>query len=231
VAKATKKYKLFITVLKNGAIHEVSNTYGQSLRRVESVPILKYYIMKYIILITLFLFSISCTAFAQQPDWPKEVTPQVLQQIKADVEKEVPKFKQKLLKEYLTADQIEFSIDTFKINSVAAYRTDIDYSTLGMNIATVELADSYDKLLNKYYKKLLKILKPEDKKNLIAAQKAWLSFRNTETKLIGIMTKDEYSGGGSMQSNIANDSRASLIVKRTNDIFNYYYGAIVKGNY
>lgn len=184
--------------------------------------------MKYITLVTLVLFSVSYTTFAQ-PDWPKEVTPQVLQQIKADVEKEVPKFKQKLSKKNLTAEQIEFSIDTFKIESIAAHRTGIDYSTMGMNITTIELADSYDKLLNKYYKKLLNILKPEDKKNLIAAQKAWLSFRNAEIKLIGSMTKEEYSGGGSMQSNIANGSQASLIVKRTIDIFNYYDG-VVKGN-
>ena len=115
--------------------------------------------MKYITLVTLVLFSVSYTTFAQ-PDWPKEVTPQVLQQIKADVEKEVPKFKQKLSKKNLTAEQIEFSIDTFKIESIAAHRTGIDYSTMGMNITTIELADSNNFLTTKaaFFVLKLKIL-------------------------------------------------------------------------
>jgi uncharacterized protein YecT (DUF1311 family) len=73
----------------------------------------------------------------------------------------------------------------------------------------------------------LKLLKPEDKKVLIAAQKAWLQFRAAEFKLIGIMGKEEYSGGGDIQSNIAVSLYSELIVKRAIDIFDYY-NAVIK---
>jgi hypothetical protein len=41
------------------------------------------------------------------------------------------------------------------------------------------------------------------------------------------MIKDEYSGGGSIQSTLQVGSYSSLIVERTKDIFNYY-NSIVK---
>jgi uncharacterized protein YecT (DUF1311 family) len=103
---------------------------------------------------------------------------------------------------------------------------DIDYSTVGMNITVNEMTSTYDKLMNRYYNKLLKILKPEDKKILVTAQKAWITYRNAETKLIGTLTKEEYSGGGSIQSNIATGSYSDLVVKRAIEIFNYYNGVI-----
>ena len=82
-------------------------------------------------------------------------------------------------------------------------------------------------MLNKYYNKLLKILKPEDKKILVTAQRAWLAYRDPEAKLIGTMTKEEYSGGGTIQSNIATGAYSDLVAKRTIEIFNYY-DAIIK---
>ena len=103
---------------------------------------------------------------------------------------------------------------------------DIDYSTAGMNITVDELTIGYDKLMNKYYSKLMKSLKPEDKKVLITAQKAWLVFRDAEIKLIGTMTEDQYSGGGTMQSNIRMGQYSSLVVERTIDIFHYYNGIL-----
>jgi hypothetical protein len=36
------------------------------------------------------------------------------------------------------------------------------------------------------------------------------------------MIKDEYSGGGTIQSTLQVGSYSSLIVERTKDIFNYY---------
>jgi uncharacterized protein YecT (DUF1311 family) len=84
------------------------------------------------------------------------------------------------------------------------------------------LTASYDKLLNKYYNKLLKALKPEDQKILISAQRAWLVYREGEIKLINTMVKDEYSGGGTIQSLRAVGSYGSLVVNRTKEIFEYY---------
>lgn len=161
-----------------------------------------------------------------QIEYPKEITPQVLQRIKSDIEKQIPPLKQKLSTQQLTADEIEFSLDTFRIEQMVVERISVDYSTMGMNITVDEKTSAYDKLMNKYYNKLLQLLKPEDKKVLISAQKAWLAYRDAESKLIWTMTKDEYSGGGSMQSNIATDSYSDLVVQRTIAIFNYYNGIV-----
>jgi uncharacterized protein YecT (DUF1311 family) len=103
---------------------------------------------------------------------------------------------------------------------------DIDYSTLGMNITIEEMTASYDRLMNKYYNKLLKALKSDDQKTLINAQRAWLAYRDAEAILIGTMIQEEYSGGGTIRSNIAVSSYAELVVKRTIEIFNYYDGII-----
>lgn len=118
--------------------------------------------------------------------------------------------------------QIEFSRDTFYIGQVMAQRMKIDYNTVSMNKAVQEMSSAYDQLLNKYYNRLLKLLKPQDKTTLVTAQKAWLQFRDTESKLIRTLSKDEYSGGGTIQSNIVTSSYADLVVKRCIDIFNYY---------
>jgi uncharacterized protein YecT (DUF1311 family) len=180
--------------------------------------------MKQLFFPLLLLFVLQ-SSFAQS-DGPNEITSQVLQKIKGDVEKLIPAYKKTLPKEDFTADQSEFSVDTFRIEQIVSKRMDIDYSTVGMNMTIDEMTSSYDKLMNKYYNKLLKILKPEEKKILITAQKAWIAYRDAELKLIGTMTKEEYSGGGSMQSNIATDSYSELIVKRTIEIFNFYDGII-----
>ncbi len=80
--------------------------------------------------------------------------------------------------------QIEFSKDTSYIGQVLMQRMKIDYTTVGMNKAIQEMASWYDQLLNKYYNKLLKLLKPQDKTALVTAQKAWLQFKDAESKLI-----------------------------------------------
>ena len=126
---------------------------------------------------------------------PKEISPEIFKKIKAEVEAQTPKLKLKLSKQELNPDEIEFKIDTFQIETIASKRIEIDYSTPGMNITVDELTTTYDKVLNKYYGKLMKLLKPEDKKVLITAQKAWLAFRDAELNLIGTMTDDKYSGG------------------------------------
>jgi len=180
--------------------------------------------MKRLIPLLTFCFAVNFS-FGQN-DGPKEITPQILQKLKADIEKQIPAFKQKLSLQDLTVDQIEFSLDTFRIEQLVSKRIDIDYSTVGMNTTVEAMTTSYDKLLNKYYNKLLKALEPEDQKVLINAQRAWLAYRDAETKLIWTMTKEEYSGGGTIQSNIAIGSYADLVVRRTIEIFDYYNSII-----
>lgn len=118
--------------------------------------------------------------------------------------------------------QIEFSRDTSYIEKAFSLRMKKDYTTVGMNKAIEEMTSSYDQLLNKYYNRLLKLLQPQDKITLVTAQKAWLQFRDTESKLIRALSKDIYTGGGTIQSNIAAGAYAELVEKRCIDIFNYY---------
>lgn len=176
--------------------------------------------MKYLSMLV-FALLLSLVAFSQS-DRPKELTPGILASIKSKAETKSIKFKQSLDKEELTATEINFSTDTFKVEEVARLRMDVDYSTSGMTNTVADRASSYDKLLNKYYKLLLNALKPADKNALIAAQRSWITYRDAETKLISTMRKDSYSGGGTIQSNIVSAAYADLVVQRTLAIFNYY---------
>lgn len=110
------------------------------------------------------------------------------------------------MNEGLNSDQIEFYIDTFRIKQLVSKKFDLLHSTFEMNFILYEMASSYDTLLNKYYKKFFNSLKPEDKKTLINAQKAWISFRDAENKIIQTMSNFEYSVGGTLQNSIAIES-------------------------
>jgi len=164
--------------------------------------------------------SFSLLSFSQHKEM-KNITPSILQGINEDIEKKANLFKANLLKTEMTPLQIEFSVDTFKIEQIAAKKIDIDYSTMGMNNAVNDLTAFYDSLLNKYYQKLLKSLKVEDRKVLISAQRAWMNYRDAEVKLISTMTKEEYSGGGTIQSNIATLNYNYLVKHRAIEIFSY----------
>jgi len=180
---------------------------------------------KYTILCIALSFSI--LSYSQYKEL-KELTPVILQGIKTDVENKVIKFKATLSTSEMTPEQNEFSVDTFRIEHIAAQRMEIDYSTSGLNETTNDLTASYDMLLNKYYQKLLKSLNPEDKKVLVTAQRAWMNFRDSEAILIRTMTKDEYSGGGTIQSNIATSSYSHMVKHRAIELFNYYDGNIMQ---
>ncbi len=173
-------------------------------------------------LLTLLILFISSSISFGQNNEPKEITPQILQKITTEVDKEASRFRQSVSSKGLTADAIEFAVDTFKIAHICSKRMDTDYSTTGMNLTIEEMTASYDKLLNKYYNKLLKTLLPDDKKSLIKAQRSWINYRDAEMELIRAMTKDNYSGGGTMQSIVATEGNSNLIARRTAELFDYY---------
>jgi uncharacterized protein YecT (DUF1311 family) len=169
--------------------------------------------------------SIGVCTFAQNRR-AKEITPQLLLQIRAEVEREVPAFKNKLKADDISAGRVEFQIDTFRIQRIADKRMTLDFTTAGMNTTMYAMSDAYDKLMNKYYARLLKLLKPKDKTVLISAQRAWIGYRDAESKLIGLVTDPVYSGGGTIQTNIACGDFTDIIVKRTETIFDYYDSVI-----
>jgi len=151
---------------------------------------------------------------------PTEVTTELQKKIVQDIEKEISVLKQQLEKEKVNPVEIEFTLDTFSVERFMDKWVEIDYSDLGMRDAGYEGAKLYDSLLNKYYKKLMAVLKGDDKKMLIQAQKAWLVFRDNEIKLIETISKDDYAGGGTMQQLTEASQYVALIKSRAVAIFN-----------
>lgn len=158
----------------------------------------------------------------------QEITPQVIEKLRSEIEKQIPSLKQEFEKREMNADEIEFSLDTFRIERLAAKKIELNYSTLGINVAVNDLTESYNKLMNKYYNKLFKLIQTDDKEVLIAAQKAWLTFRDKEENLIGTLTNKIYSGGGTIQYIIATGSYSEIVKKRSIKIFDYYNNLLKK---
>jgi uncharacterized protein YecT (DUF1311 family) len=60
---------------------------------------------------------------------------------------------------------------------------------------------------------------------LVEAQKAWISFRDKEAKLVGLIGKDEYSGGGTIQQLIDASEYLEIVRQRTFKLFGHYLRA------
>lgn len=152
---------------------------------------------------------------------------QDLTKVRNIVDKETKSYRQKLEKNSdNNAIWVDFSVDTFKIEHTISARMSTEYRTQAMNAIVSDGTIEYDKLLNKYYNKLLAKLNSEDKKVLIATQRAWLSFRDNELKLIGVVGKSEYSGGGTIQSNFDVGDYHEIVKRRTIEIFQHLYRTV-----
>lgn len=154
------------------------------------------------------------------------ITKKTLERLTKEVDKEAEIYRKAVDQTVKEPALTEFTIDTFRIERLARERSALDYSTSDMNITTYQMIDAYDKLLNKYYKRLLDLLKAEDKDVLIQAQRAWLSYREKESKLRGTLKKEEYSGGGTIQSILANNDQLDFLKERVIDLFYYYSNTV-----
>lgn len=182
-------------------------------------PLTVIFPMRYILLFVLVLCQ--TMAFSQSSDGPVEVTAAMERKIRQGVEQSATRLKTDLKKDGVSDLVIEFTVDTFRIQQFMEQYMAIDYSTAGMRGASHEAADRYDSLLNKYYKKLAAVLAPEDRKVLVQAQKAWITYRDSELKLVGVVSKDEYSGGGTVQQLIDSSYYLEIIKSRTIDIYDH----------
>lgn len=176
------------------------------------------------LIIVFFCMMASFTHGQNSSNHPRAITEKDRQVFLNSIEKEENKLRKFLFDKKYSHLLMEFSIDTFRIHKLAEKEIDIDYSTSGMNESMSRMIDSYDKLLNKYYQRLMKKLKNEDQKILVNAQKAWLAYRDAESKLIATMSDEQYSGGGTIQSNIRHSRYLDLIMQRTNEVFNHLCG-------
>lgn len=136
-----------------------------------------------------------------------------------------------LLAQKLDSIDIEFKLDTFGVEMYfekcheTLKKNGIILTDADMSGLTFDRAQAYDSLMNKYYKRLSSLLKEDDKKVLIQAQRAWLAFRDTEGKL-RVAVETAATGGGTMLQ--LNESSAYLEMVRTRAIELYeYYGQII----
>jgi uncharacterized protein YecT (DUF1311 family) len=142
-------------------------------------------------------------------------------QVQNIVDKELKAYQKVLEKEGYEALTIEFSLDTFRVEHTFSATIADMVNSPQILAAGQQATAEYDKLLNKYYNKLLAKLKSDDKKVLIKAQKAWLTFRDAEQNLIGTMSAEQYSGGGSIQKDINESTYQELVKSRLVHIFNH----------
>jgi uncharacterized protein YecT (DUF1311 family) len=152
------------------------------------------------------------------------ITKKVYTSLIDEVSKEAKLFEDSLRKNDLgdLGASISYEVAKFKVEKMLEKRLVLDYNTLGINTAIYEASDSYDTLMNIYYNNAIKLLSVADKKVMVAAQKAWLAFRDKEKKLITVLSTGENSSGGTIQSNIVASRYLSVIKTRTNTLYDYY---------
>ena len=170
--------------------------------------------MKY--LFSILIISLSYSIFAQDNE-NAEITPQIEKRIAAEVEKEASQLKTLLTQNEMPPSEIEYALDTFRVEHVVMKRMELDMSVFGMAFTYEQRSASFDKLLNKYFGKLKNLLSAEDKKTLISGQKSWVAFRDAEFQLLNSVysTLPAYTA-------YHNQLESDIIAKRTNELFNYY---------
>ncbi len=175
---------------------------------------------------TLFLLVVLPLSQLCNAGSPREITAQELDKYKTEIRQKATNLRQKLTKEEdfdgLNKNLcIEFQTDTFFIERLMDKRISIDYSTTGMIEAVSDAEADYDKLLNKYYKYIFKRLNPSDKEVLKEAQRSWIQYRDCERKLNILVSKEEYSGGGTIQGPLVTNRNFELTRKRVFELFDY----------
>ncbi|KJD33203.1 hypothetical protein PW52_14235 [Tamlana sedimentorum] len=174
--------------------------------------------MKSYLSLTLFLLIFSFS-FGQ-----RKLTESELINIQTQIEKDAVKLKDSLNSnkdEFTTEYEIEIKIDLYKVNELRKRKIEIDWSTAGMSNAVYQEEKGYDKLLNKYYSILKNKLSTEDRKALTESQRNWIKFRDSERKLSSIISYDQYSGGGTIQSNIRAGKFCEITEQRLIEIIGY----------
>lgn len=175
--------------------------------------------MKIILFSSLFLL-LSASVFAQGLE-SKE-----FKQAKQELLMQVDSLKKyKPLDEYnggwIARLEKEFYIDTFAIERLWQLEIDFNGSTLGMNQATYRANLAYDKLLNKYYKKLFDALNTQDAAKLKTSQRNWIKFRDSEKEVNIALTNENYTGGGTIHSIFAEGKNTEITRQRVFELYHY----------
>ncbi len=103
----------------------------------------------------------------------------------------------------------------------AQFQREMDQSggvTVDMRNAQGRAYESWDRELNKVYRELMTLLSAEEKSLLRDAQRAWLTFRDTESKF---WWSESISGGGTLQPVIVSDYSTELLKARVCQLTKY----------
>lgn len=176
--------------------------------------------MKKIIFFTIlqFLFGYS---FAQYPD---DISSQDKKEFEILVSKSADSLRIQLNKidhydKEMKSREIEFKVDTFKIEKRQDLYLDKYFSQQSINQSAYTRYDEYDKLLNKYYNKLLaKIKSKESKNDLKESQRNWIAYRDAEFKFI----ENNFGGLFSMAPLIVQSYHIVIVKDRLVELFEYY---------
>jgi uncharacterized protein YecT (DUF1311 family) len=98
-------------------------------------------------------------------------------------------------------------------------------TTYGMMECTGRARDAWDAEMNNYYKKLMDVLKPEEKEKLKASQKKWLEYRNAEFET---STAVYYGMEGTMWKISAVSRQMEIVRQRALDLMSYYEDLTMK---
>ena len=174
------------------------------------------------------LLAITAAQFCiAQSSGPEDLDAAIARKLKLEITKELNLLKQQWRRAELPELEIEFRADTFMVEQFRSRRVAYEGpSTIAMTNAASDAYQQYDSLLNKYYKKLLAVLKEEDKKALVLAQKAWITFRDNELKLVDTMSKDQYSGGGTIQQLVDSDAYVDFVRSRVIALYAHLYRTV-----
>lgn len=98
-------------------------------------------------------------------------------------------------------------------------------STIGMSECIIRAKDAWDKELNKYYNLLMATLSKDEKDKLKAAQRKWLSFRDSENMFSTTMYRNMQ---GTMWRIAKVQSDLNIIKQRALELKAYYSDKIPK---
>jgi uncharacterized protein YecT (DUF1311 family) len=116
--------------------------------------------------------------------------------------------------------KIEFTIDTMRIERTAHLIDNERYTTLDIHNTLSYKMTEYDKLLNKYYQLLMNKLTAEDKIKVRDAQRVWLTYRDSETKINReIIAQNQYMGSGTMWPVIASVRTLEVVRERVCSLY------------
>lgn len=107
----------------------------------------------------------------------------------------------------------------YDIDTELSQCMDANPSTTGMLNCVSDAYKKWDIELNRNYKLLRQILGEEDKEMLMASQKAWIAYRDTEFRTIHAVFGNK---DGTMYIPMAAHSRVEIVKKRALELADYY---------